>query len=236
MMHRVKVVCLALMAVFALGVVAAASASAAELPEFKTETKGTLSGGSGELTSKAGAIKCEKLTGTFEPLSTKSKTLGTYTLNFTTCKEPKLTLACKSLGDPYNSASKPENGTILTGGEWHLVPGPKQVPTALILLLVKELHVECSNAGLTITVLFLIKGDVLGLITPLGTKTKEFKVEVKTTKAEGTEQEEKTFENDSGTVVSAKLESSLDSGTIEPAGENSSAATLTMETETEIEK
>jgi len=232
-MHRVKVVCLALMAVFALGVVAAASASAAELPEFKTETKGTLTGGAGELTSPGGVIKCEKLSGTFEPLSSKSKTLGTYTLSFSECTEKKFTLACRSLGDKFNSETAPANGTILTGGEWHLVPGPKQSPTALMLLLVTELHVECSSKTLSTQFLFLIKGDVLGKISPLGSKTKEFEVNVLATE---NKQELTKFENDSGTEVEAGLKVSIDGAAAETAGENSPKAKLTMEKETEIEK
>jgi len=230
-MYRVRTLCLALMVVFALGTVAAASAAAAELPEFKTETSGKSSGGTEELTSTGGSYGCQKLTGEF----VKGKTKGTYTLTFSTCTEPKLKLACKSLGDAFNSASKPENGTELTGGTWELVAGPKQSPTALMLLKMTELHLECSNSTLSITDLFLLKGDLLGLITPLKTLSKEFKVEVETTEKPGTKQKEKTYENDSGTIVEAKLENSINGGKAEAAGENLSAATL-MEKETEIEK
>jgi len=228
-MRRRTITCCALIAVSAFCACASASASAAELPEFKTETNGRLTGGSGELTSRAVAVKCEKLSGEV----TKGKTKGTYTLTFSECKEPKLKLACKSLGDPYNSASKPENGTILTGGTWDVVPALEQ-ETTLMLFLVTELHIECSNATLSITLLFLLKGDVLGLITPLNTQTEEFRVEVETTEKGGTIQRVKEFENSEGGEVDAKLESSVDGGTVEAAGENSSASTLTMEKQTEL--
>jgi len=231
--RHVKAAFLALLAIFALGAVASASASASELPEFRTATNGTTSGGEDEFVTKAGNVKCAKETG---EIKEEDKTKGTYTFTFSECREPKLKLGCRSLGDDFNDETKPELGTILLGGTWTVLAGPRQTPSAELLLELTEVHVECSNATLSVTLLFLLKGDAIGLITPEDSEAKEFKVEVETTKAEGTEQKEKTYENDSGTIVEAKLEDSIDGGATEAAGDDSSAVTLKMEKDTEIEK
>jgi hypothetical protein len=229
-MHRLKVVCLALVAVFAVGAVVASSAFAeARLPEFTRGGKSTVTVGEGEFTSSVAAIKCRTMSGSLETES-GTRRLGPFTFDFKTCTATVLgeRLGCKSLGDTYINAARPtEGGTILVNGSWHLVPGRRQTPAALVLLLVKEVHLECSNERLTITALVLVRGSVLGAISPLARSTKKFTINVETTAKGGTTQKTTEFENDREEAVTARLESSTDSATaFEATGVNSSAITL----------
>ena len=229
-MNRIKILILALLTVCAVGVAMTSSASAeVTLPEFMTETSGTATAGAGELNGAA-IIKCKTLAAA---LSFLSHRLGDFTFDFNLCTARVLgqTLGCKSLGDRYDNNARPnEGGTILVGGEWHLLR-----PFYLIWFLVKELHLECSNEKLTITALILIRGNVLGLIKAKSGSKKEFLVEVETTKAEGTIQKVTEYENDEGAKVKAGgLEASVNGGTFSAAGELSSVATLTTEKETEL--
>ena len=115
-------------------------------------------------------------------------------------------------------------------GEWHLLR-----PFYLIWLLLKEVHLECSNEKLTITALILIRGNVLGLIKAKSGSKKEFLVEVETTEPTGTKQRVTEYENDEGAKVKAGgLESSTNGGAFAAAGENSSVATLVTNENTEL--
>jgi len=224
MMHRVKTICLALIAMFALCVVASASASAAELPEFTVETAGTVTNGEVEFTSKGGEIKCAKSTGS----TTEGLTQSTYTISFKTCVE--LTLGegseCHSLGDP--------SGTILTGGTWRLVGGRGN--TSIWAMAPSELHIECKNKSGTTMLLMLLQGDVAGSITPRGVRTGRFSIRVSTKGEAKIEQEDPGYENDEGKEVGAKLEWSIDSKSLEPVGDNAGEIELATEKETEIVK
>jgi len=236
-MHRLRIVVLGLMAAFALtAAMSAASASAAVLPEFSPAGgAASVTAGTGEFTSAAASIKCAELGS--GKLTEENSRLGFYTFDFLTCKATVLGIAlgCKSLGDGYKNASDPaEGGTILNYGTWHLVRGRGGSPIALILLLIKETHLECSNAGLTITALILVRGSVCGLISPLKTKTTKFEIKVETTAPGGTNQKVTEFENDGGTLVKCGLESSTNSGAFEASGENSSPASMTTTNSTEI--
>jgi len=214
------------MAVFAVVLIpSVSSAAAAELPEFSVETAGEATGKTGELESKLGNIQC---TASVSRLGA-GRRLGTITISFTGCNA-NVTLGegseCHSLADP--------SGTILTGGEWHVVPGPRQSPRALVLILLRELHVECKNRGGTIRILFLIRGDVLGTITPLGVRVRSFTITIRSSKDV---QELLTFENDEGREVTAKLEVSTNAGkSFEAGGENAGETKLATEKETDLEK
>jgi hypothetical protein len=195
-MRRVRFVSLVILSVFVLSVVGVSSASAAALPEFKNETAGTAkSNATSNFVSGAGDITCTLLRAT----AGKGKKSGTFTIDFTGCSSPGLGSGseCHSLGD--------ELGTILTGGNWDLVPGSSQTPTALALLLVTELHVECKNKTGSMTLLLSIKGSVLGKISPLGSLVLLFEINVNATGAEKTEQELKAWENDSGGTEKPEL-------------------------------
>jgi hypothetical protein len=228
-MHRVRVLCLLVLGVLVLGVVGVSSASAAALPEFKNETAGTSkSEKPSNLVSGAGNIECGKLRDT----TGKGKKSGTFTIDFLGCSSPGLGSGseCHSLGD--------ELGTILTGGTWDLVPGPAQSPTALILFLVTELHVECKNKTGSMTLLLIIKGSVLGKIEPLGSLVLLFKINVISKGTEKTEQELKAWENDSGGTEKPELLAALNGSTsFQKAAENAPEDELGMaEKENEIEK
>jgi len=236
-MYRLRIIVLGLMAVFALTVaMSATSADAAVLPEFEPAGgAASVTAGEGEFTSSAAAFKCKELGA--GKLTEENKRLGFYTFDFLACKATVLGIAlgCKSLGDGYIRASNPaEGGTILNTGTWHLVRGRGGSPIALFLLLLKETHLECSNAGLTITALLLVRGSLCGTITPLKTKTTKFEIKVETTKTGGTVQKVTEFENDGGTLVKCGLESSTNSGAFEASGENLSPASMTTANSTEI--
>jgi hypothetical protein len=195
-MRRVRFVPLVILSVFVLGVVGVSSASAAALPEFKNETAGTSkSNTTSNLVSGAGNLECGSLRGE----TGKGKKSGTNSIDFSGCSSPGFGSGteCHSLGDG--------SGTILTGGTWDLVPGVGQSPTALILFLVTEVHIECKNKTGSMTVLLIFKGDILGKITPLGTLTLLFTINVNATGTEKTEQELKAWENDSGGTEKAEL-------------------------------
>jgi hypothetical protein len=223
-MHRVRVPCLMVLSVFALGVVGAASASAAALPEFKNETAGTSkSNASSSIVSGAGGIECGKLRAT----AGKGKKSGTFTIDFLGCGSPSLGSGseCHSLGDGL--------GTILTGGTWDLVPGVGQSPTALVLFLVTELHLECKNKTGSMTLLLILKGSVLGKISPLGSLVLAFEINVNATGTEKTEQELKAWENDSGGTEKPELLAALNgSSSFQKAALNAPKNELGMLVET----
>ncbi len=210
-MLRVRMIGVVLLSVFVLGVVGAASASAAELPEFETERAGTSkSNEQSSLSSGVGNIACTLL----RDETGKGKKSGTFTIDFTGCTAPGLGKGseCHSLGDPAK--------TILTGGTWDLVPGPSQTPKALILFLLATLHLECKNEKGTQTLLQIVLGSVLGTITPLNTSSLLFTINVKTITAGGTTQEIEKWENDTGGMETAKLLVALNgSSTFQAVGE-----------------
>ena len=230
-MYRIKIVCCALMAIFALGAVASTSASAAELPEFTVVTNGTLSAGEVELTNRTSSMnyKCKSWQGTFTGMT---NTTGTFTLDFLECtaRIAGITMACKSLGDAFNNPAKPKTGTILSGGSYAM---SQVAPHRFMNLTVNQLHIECSNEALTATALLLENGVLLADFTPIGTKTKEFKMEIN---AKEGKQEFTEWENDSGESVKAALDDSLDGGKEEAIAMNSEPVALTMEKETELAK
>jgi len=236
-MYRLRIIVLGLTAAFALTVaMSATSAGAAVLPEFSPAGgAASLTAGTGEFTSSAASWKCAELGS--GKLTEENKRLGFYTFDYLTCKATVLgiSIGCKSLGDGFKNASNPaEGGTILNYGTWHLVRGRGGSPIALFLLLLKETHLECSNAGLTITALILVRGSVCGLISPLKTKTTKFEIKIETTAAGGTNQKVTEFENDGGTLVKCGVESSTNGGAFEATGENSTAASMTTTNSTEI--
>ncbi len=213
-MRRLKVLGLAAIAVFVLGAIAAAAASAAavELPTFtaKTTFKGT--SGKGKLNLTGAEIKCESATNEGSPTS---KRLGKFTIDFKSCtlggKE------CHSEGDA--------EGIILVGGEYHLVR--LGAGKAGIWFLVNEVKIVCKFLSTKAAV----KGNVLGGVEPVGTKTTSFtlSVNVNTGKQEFTE-----FENNEGVKEKAKLEGSVNGGAFKEATEESAENKITTAEETEV--
>ncbi len=161
-MKRLKLLGIAILAIFALGAIAAATASAenveilptptkAEPLEFKSvnvkEVKSILTG------EKAGsAIECEESTSTGEMTSTN---LGVGEIDFHGCKSELNGSKCSSLGD--------EGGLILLPIDWHavdvLLPAGEPAPELMlgfVAILLELLHVECG------TLLILVGAAVIG--------------------------------------------------------------------------
>jgi hypothetical protein len=219
-MRRLTLGALALCAAAAVMFVVSASAFAVTLGEFTVETK-------------AKSPK-QKVTSTFETPdafegkleSTEleseqvptSKQLGTLHIMFfgVKCVGSLLgTAAAESLGD--------EKEMVLVLGEYHIVDTNK------ILLLINPVHIECLfSSG---TVLLEVKGDLLGELSPTGKKTTAFKLKV-----EGSAGKQKIteYENNSGTKVKPKLETSNNEGT-EQASDQNESKEVSLETEKETE-
>lgn len=168
-MKRIRLLGVALMAVFALGVIAAASASAQEptkvLPE-PTEAKplmGTSKSGPGTLlTVGKNEVTCKKDTDTF---SATTPNLGTFHATFEECKTVVLgqKLTCTGVGD--------KEGLILLLGTvhyWLALLSAKLV--AALVFLFEEFHFTCKNA--LAKALVLVKGCAAALAEPTEKLTK----------------------------------------------------------------
>jgi hypothetical protein len=163
-MKQLRLMGLALMAVFALGVVVVASASAAEAGLlYLTGEKGAVTfegtGGEGTLTSTAGTITCTATSTTATSTQTeKHVTSGTATIGFTGCKETKETtkVACNTEGDAKEAILLPANFTLfnaLNSGKTELEPG-------IGVTLTSTLKIKCGAVSIV-----EVKGTALGLIT-----------------------------------------------------------------------
>src|SRR6185437_8805820 len=200
-MRRLKTVVTAFVGVVALFAVMSASASAVALPEFSkaTNATGTIGTSTFETTSALlGSIT--STSGTTEQTATSTQ-LGTLHIMFAgvKCHGPfGETAAGESLGDAA--------GVVLVLGEYHLV----RIATGDVgvWLLINPVHIECLFASGTL--LLVVQGNLLGLITPILTKTKSFTITLTQSKGSQTIKE---FENDSGVKVKASLTTSIDEGT-----------------------
>jgi hypothetical protein len=154
-MRRIRQLGLALLAIFALGAVAATTASAEETgnPQLLSPTtvKFTSRSFTSTLTPSANparAITCVADTdsGEFKALRT-----GSVTIDFTGCTAEKEAVKCRSLGDAL--------GTILTGGPANLIDVLiSQVLRLAILIDITNLHLECQGG-----LLFIVNGSVIGV-------------------------------------------------------------------------
>jgi hypothetical protein len=220
-MHRLRVVGLVVLAVFAVAAVTVGVASAANmtLPEFVTKTSWTGSSTAGVLKASGVEIKCKSGTNSGEMEA--SRKLGTFDIDFKECSSEITGGKCTSEGDA--------EGIILTEGTWHLVLTTKSgTDVHLIWFLVKEFKTNCNGVIIT------TKGNVLGEITPANKLTKAYKIKVETTGSGSTlAQEYTSFENDSGELVSASLLSAAALG-FHVATEKSENNTITTALDTLI--
>ena len=166
---------LAIMVIFALSVVASATASAEEptnQPSFLPEgtatnpVKFTATSGKGklEMVGNTKAFECEKDTSTGEVTSLK---LGKFDILFEKCtaKEGIITATCTGLNDKEGS------GSILVLGTFHLrYLLPSSELRAAIILLIEHVHYTCEAFG--VKKLLLVLGCVGGEITPTNMLTK----------------------------------------------------------------
>jgi hypothetical protein len=194
-MQRLKLLGLALMAVFAMGVVVSASASAANGPlnaEKKEPATTTFSGHAVATTTFTilegfGETKCPEVL--FE--GSLSPRLGPFHLHWHKCTT-NLGGTCTGLGD--------EAGLILALGEAHLVWDSLEPLGAAILFLLEHVHYACTVLGST--KLILVLGEVLCLITPINSLTKKFTIKCEKGAKAGDPAETMYWKDDeSGTLV-----------------------------------
>lgn len=152
-MTRMKTLCMALFAIFALAAAFTSTAFATEeLPDVHILSGETYPAkGTGEVAGEAvGQLETElgeKLTSSTvkaEAELLELNALGPGVLTFTGVLEPKSKTNCNTVGDPA--------GTVLLPGEYHVVITNKSPLTANILILFKELVVECNSGKLKVKV------------------------------------------------------------------------------------
>jgi hypothetical protein len=200
-MTRMKTLCMALFAVFALAVAFSATASAEtlELPDvhvLSEETYPATGAGSvsgvevGKLETELG----EKLTASgvkVEAELAKLSSLGPGKLTFTGVFEPKGKSECNGVGQA--------KGTVELEGEYHVVDTSTSPLTAAILILFKELLVECGKVKVKVRQPAVVK---LNKVTS-GTDVTEYGL-VSTCTGKG-KQELKTYLNDENVSTKAVL-------------------------------
>jgi hypothetical protein len=166
-MQRLKLLGLALMAVFALGAFASAAASAEELPNFlpegteanpvtfKDHSKG------GTLETKAG----KKVTCTEDHSEGQatSKKLGSFDVLF---------LGCKSEGTPCLGLGDKVAESVLVLGTFHIRRLLTEAKHVYIVFLLEHVHFTCGF-GL---VLILVLGCVAALVLQVNKLVKEFEI------------------------------------------------------------
>ncbi len=216
-MHRLKILGVALMAVFALSVVVSATASAAVviLPEVAESWKGESGVGSLEVLKGAAKIECkkDKSEGTFEA----TKPLGTFHIDFEGCKAS--IAACTGLGEAKE--------VILTLGTTHLVFDTLAAKLSEngvgVLFLVEPTHFECLGK------LFVVSGQLLCLIKPPEKLAKHFEIVCSKGKESG-DPGETVYWNEEGKEVKMGEELLLTAENEKPgvmSGENTTALILT---------
>jgi len=164
-MQRFRILGVAILAIFAIGAVASATASAEELRMLPLGTttnpvKFNITSGAGELVSGTSKIKCAKDKGTGEATSAR---LGKFRVTFEECKEEAAKVACRGLADLP--------GNITAEGEFHLrrLLGTEQKHIVVFFLL-PNVHFSCS------IVLVKVTGCVAGLIKPINELKKELAI------------------------------------------------------------
>jgi hypothetical protein len=220
-MQRFKVLGLALMAVFALGAFASASASAVALPEFSVETNATGTNGAGKLNLTGAEVEC---TSGADTLKSASKTLGKFTIEFSGCE-----LVAEECHTEVSATEKTTAKIILIGGEYHLVRGASG--RVFVWFLIPAQTIKCKHGATLIGVV----GSLLGLITPLLTTTKSYEIGVNTV-GTAKNQEWTEFENDAGGKVAVSLKGKIGVGTEKNVSEETANNKITTVSATEVIK
>jgi hypothetical protein len=217
-MQRFRILGVALMAVFVLGAVVSATASAeVQVLPLGTEEKWTGESGSGslEVLKKEDKVECakDKSEGTFEA----NKPLGKVHIDFEGCKTSKTKVSCTGLGEAKE--------VILTLGTTHLVFDKLGAGAELgvgVLFLIEPTHFTCLIA------LIVVEGQLLCLIKPINTITKHWEIVCTKGKEQG-DPGETLYWNETGTEVKmgeGLLLSKENEGAGEMAGENATALIL----------
>jgi hypothetical protein len=219
-MKRFRLIGLALVAVFALGAMLAASAFA--LPEFLPSTRanlafnGNLDSGKAILENSMGTqVECTSAPGSG---GLETDTLGTFKIAFEGCESTGF--KCKTTGGSVN-------GQILSEGSFHYVYdtlGTGETLGIAILFLAKLTEFECAG-GL---VKNIVRGLVLCLIlAPLTSSITHLFHCLKGASA-GVAGEKK-FYNDNGTIVEATLEANQNNAGFKETNEQALATVTTAE-------
>jgi hypothetical protein len=205
-MSRLKLLGLALMAVFAFSAFASASAFAKEASILtstgeesnavsftaKAASTTTFSILEGFSTVNCGEVESEGA----QELKTL---LGAFHIKWTKCTT--------SLGGTCTGLSDSTAGMILALGKFHIVILSKSPLTLGILFLLEHVHFTCTKVGGFTTVLVLVKGEVLCGLTPLTLGTeKTIACKGKSGDAEST-----SYFNEAGTEVKIGSEALLSS-------------------------
>jgi hypothetical protein len=225
MTRRVTILASCLIAAFAVSdAIATLSSGAMVLPGFSgTDTSFTGSSGTAKLTIKGGASVTCTSTSQSLTFNNGNRHLGPAKLEFKGCTQGGEN--CRSLGLVAGN-------TITYTGEWHLVlfvRGGVDAHYYLFLTPSFGIHYECPNAAVRLLTRI---GDIEGVIVqPLGSTTL-FSVKESST---STAQEFSEFENEAGTALKAKLETSQEGGADKETFENIENDVLSFELATSIE-
>jgi hypothetical protein len=230
MNRRVTALTACLIAAFAVtAVIAATSSASMTLPKFSgTDTEFTGEANTGVLIVEGGAkINCEAAGGETGGTVESNRHLGTGTIKFSKCTEGIKGEPCFSLGGVESTPN------ITVTGSWHLVLRTfGSTDFHYFLFLFGQIHIECPKAAVK---LFLVSGDVDGLIAQAPGSTTRFNFTVKTVNAEGKVQEYSEFENEAGTGIKTSIEVSQEGGKAKKGFEESTLNTLIFPLATSIE-
>jgi hypothetical protein len=227
-MKRLKILGLALVAAFALSALAVASASATVAVILGGPTTFTGKGGKATLSTVGGTeLKAENVeaTGT---IPVNDARLGTYTFDF-----KKVT---SSLGGECTSllanGTQDTKGLVLVEGEYHLAHLSTNHNHWELVFLFSTLHIECEKTLLG-TILIEVRtrnGNGIVCLVQAG----DALTHTLTVKATKGVQEIKEYEyNEGENRTNVGLESSLNGGAFEEAGENVEGAEFTTAALTE---
>ncbi len=211
-MKRMRLIGLALVALFAMGALASASASAA-LPEFSPAKGVTLTGTSGKavLETLGGGTKVECSGGSSGGEITGEKTVSKVKITFTGCKSAGF--ACTSGSDPSGTLLTNE----LTGTLGYISKANKEVGILFKPTTGKE-FIEFNCVG------GIVKVKVLGLlicpITPVNLVVKEY-----TLKCEQKEGDQKPTKFEGGEVE--VLKTAINGGEEQDSAEEATAKVVT---------
>jgi len=205
-MSRLKLLGLALMAVFALSAFASSSAFAGEVSML---TSTGVESNAVSFTAKAagtttfsilegfGTVKCGE---TESEGALEGKTaLGAFHINWTKCTT--------SLGGTCTGLSDATAGTVLALGKFHFVIISRSPLTLGMLFLLEHVHFTCTKVGGFTTVLVLVKGEVLCGLTPLTLGTEK----TVACKGKSGDAESTSYFNEAGTEVKIGSEALLSS-------------------------
>jgi hypothetical protein len=212
-MHRIRLMGLALIAVLALGALVA-TAAMAEKPEFSPAEKNvfTTSGGAAKFEQKEGiaAVSATKSKGSGEITNAKE---GTFSETFEGATAP-LSGKCTGLSD-LTAGNITTKGTFKIG---YLDTAKTKVGVGFTI---GATHFECEK---TIT-LVTVEGSAVGLITPINTKTKTFKVELKQSK--GVNEFVELLNKTNSAFEKLHLTSEINGGTVKQSGQETTVTITT---------